>query len=357
MRLIILFVLPLFMGVALGVPMALKRCTKTNTAVRKEWGSLKKSQRRDYIAAVQCMLDKDPVLPTASYPGVVNRMGDFVAYGLPLHPCEYGIQSAYNRHRGRTHINMTLSMHVSGIFLAWHRHYIWLWEEALRNECGYKGYLPYWDWPLWAGNLSDSPIFDGSDTSLSGDGAYDPNITAVYIGKEELPPGTGGGCVLSGPFKDMQLTLGPLDFSMAFAPSLPENAFASNPRCFTRSLNDWIATRYTNQTAVDQLLATTNIIDFQQVMTMNPPSDFFASPADPAFMLFHGQVDRLWAIWQAEDEATRRYAVNGSSTIWYGQQTPDVTMDTYVEFGVLGAARQMVKMMDPTRNGYCYRYE
>jgi tyrosinase len=41
-----------------------------------------------------------------------------------------------------THINYTLNIHISGIFFAWHRQFVWLWEKALREECGYKGYQP-----------------------------------------------------------------------------------------------------------------------------------------------------------------------------------------------------------------------
>jgi tyrosinase len=43
---------------------------------------------------------------------------------------------------GSTHINYTLNSHYSGLFLPWHRHFLWLFEKALREECGYKGYLP-----------------------------------------------------------------------------------------------------------------------------------------------------------------------------------------------------------------------
>jgi hypothetical protein len=27
-------------------------------------------------------------------------------------------------------------------FLPWHRYYLWHYENALRTECGYKGYQP-----------------------------------------------------------------------------------------------------------------------------------------------------------------------------------------------------------------------
>ena len=82
---------------------------------------------------------------------------------------------------------------------------MWAYEQTLRNECGYKGYLPYYNWPLWADNPKLSPLLDGSDTSISGDGAYVagrdasciPNAQKCYVSQE---PGMGGGCVESGPF-------------------------------------------------------------------------------------------------------------------------------------------------------------
>ena len=42
-------------------------------------GSLSKAQRLDYINAVQCMLQSPPLLDQTQYPGVKNRMDDFVA--------------------------------------------------------------------------------------------------------------------------------------------------------------------------------------------------------------------------------------------------------------------------------------
>lgn len=53
-------------------------------------------------------------------PGAKTRFDDFVA----------------------THINQTLSIHYTGNFLSWHRYFTYLYEEALRNECGYTGTQP-----------------------------------------------------------------------------------------------------------------------------------------------------------------------------------------------------------------------
>lgn len=59
----------------------------------------------------------------------------------------------------------------------------------------------YWNWFKYQDNLSKSPVFDGSDTSLGGDGEYFAhNGSVVGAGRIWLPSGKGGGCVKSGPF-------------------------------------------------------------------------------------------------------------------------------------------------------------
>ena len=51
----------------------------------------------------------------------------------------------------------------------------------------------------------------------------DPNL---------VPGRTGGGCIQSGPFKDLVVNLGPL------------NSLAYNPRCLTRDFSPYFAERY-----------------------------------------------------------------------------------------------------------------
>tara|TARA_R110002003_G_scaffold40_11_gene2724 strand:- start:443 stop:778 length:336 start_codon:yes stop_codon:yes gene_type:complete len=96
----------------------------------------------------------------------------------------------------------TMSIHGTGNFLSWHRYYTYAYENALRTECGYNGTQPYWDWGRYA-TPETSPIFDGSDTSMSGQGE---KVTHNSNGIK--PAGNGGGCIVSGPFKDMQVNLG-----------------------------------------------------------------------------------------------------------------------------------------------------
>lgn len=78
------------------------------------------SARISYTEAVLCLMNSPSKLPAGVVPGALTRYDDFVA----------------------THINLTTVMHVNGVFLSWHRHYVHLYETALREECGYGGYQP-----------------------------------------------------------------------------------------------------------------------------------------------------------------------------------------------------------------------
>jgi hypothetical protein len=41
-----------------------------------------------------------------------------------------------------THIQQTLTIHFTGNFMPWHRWFVYIYEKALRDECGYTGYQP-----------------------------------------------------------------------------------------------------------------------------------------------------------------------------------------------------------------------
>ena len=88
----------------------------------------------------------------------------------------------------------------------WHRYYVWAYEKALREECGYTGYQPYWNWFSHQDDMTKSPVFDGSDTSMSGDGELvQHNGSLSGADNIWMPSGKGGGCITSGPFKESAL--------------------------------------------------------------------------------------------------------------------------------------------------------
>lgn len=164
-----------------------------------------------------------------------------------------------------------------------------------------------------------------------------------------------------GPFTEGDLVTG-----------LPANWSDYTPRCLHRDLNDPAITTFNNKHNVDFLLAQPGIGSFSNYMDGNGPDlgphhsghlaagpallDVFASPADPAFMLHHGMIDKVWSIWQ-EADPTRLYTYSGTSTIFNQPTTPLVYNDTLIFFGVLGDTIAVKETVNTMSGRYCYRYE
>ncbi|OLN81434.1 Tyrosinase 12 [Colletotrichum chlorophyti] len=339
-------------------------CSLANLKIRREWGTLSKQERLDYTKAVRCLQSKPARTPSEIIPGAKTRFDDFVG----------------------THINQTFNIHYTGNFLSWHRYFTWLYEEALRDECGYKGTQPYWDWTKTAvTGLEKSPIFDGSETSMSGDGESIPNkgdlILTGFDGVENrLPTGNGGGCVKSGPFKDMSVNLGPIALSIPGGGSEanPEGMFAYNPRCLKRDLTTAINRRYANATAVlHNILVPKNVEDFQWEMQGgstglgihggghysfggDPARDFFTSPGDPVFYLHHAQIDRVWWMWQMLSPKERQFtdhAVSGYNNFMNQPPSPATTRDDYLDYGyAAGPALKIGDALSTVSGPFCYLY-
>ncbi|KAI1484838.1 Di-copper centre-containing protein [Biscogniauxia mediterranea] len=342
-------------------------CSISNFRVRREWNALSDGEKRAYIDAVKCLQSKPARTPASAAPGAKTRFDDFVG----------------------VHINQTQTIHYTGNFLSWHRYFIWLYEEALRGECGYQGTQPYWDWPRTAViGLANSTIFDGSDLSMSGDGAFVPDQADIVLGASSglppiyLPPGTGGGCVTSGPFKDMVVNLGPaaLDTPGGVVVTSPDGPLAHNPRCLKRSLTDYANRAFANASSVlSNVVGPQNVYDFQMQMQGVPGSgdmgihggghyalggdpgrDVYASPGDPAFYLHHGMIDRVWWIWQMREPAARRHgdvALMGTNTFLDSPPSANTTFDDYVDYGyAAGPPRKIGELMSTTDGPFCYAY-
>ncbi|POS79237.1 hypothetical protein DHEL01_v202360 [Diaporthe helianthi] len=358
-------------SVAMSRLAANSTCTADKISVRKSWHDLTPEERIAYTDAVLCLQSKEAKTPSNLAEGAKSRFDDFIV----------------------AHINQTNTIHQTANFLGWHRWFIWEHEQALRNECGYKGALPYWDWARTAEEgLAKSPLFDGSATSLSGDGAPMNYTAHDYVAVNEnnkdaavyLPPGSGGGCVMSGPFVNYTVNLGPGGLTTIDSGSDSSGyPYKHNPRCLKRSLTDYSNKRFANSTSVLTLLREPqDIWSFELLMQGDPVvpelgvhggmhfslggdpgRDLFVSPGDPAFYLHHGQVDHVWWLWQMQDPATRianwTSAVNGplstfNATEPYGNGTAHDVQD--LGFVAEGKARLLGQLLDPTANDFCYVY-
>ncbi|EWZ79971.1 tyrosinase [Fusarium oxysporum f. sp. lycopersici MN25] len=274
-----------------------KICTIANAAVRRDWKTLSKKEKKAYINAVLCLRKKPSKADPAFAPGARTRYDDFVA----------------------VHINQTLSIHGTGNFFTWHRYFTWAYEKALQDECGYKGTQPYWNW-FETGDFATNPVFDGSETSMSGDGKYVKHNGALSgMQNIYIPSGSGGGCIKTGPFVGAVANLGPPSPGMD-GMEATTTPLEYNPRCLRRDLSHYAIDRWMtlpnlyNITLGDASHSIKAMQDeFQgrfadeflgihaagHFVMGGDSSDLFSSPNDPIFFLHHSMVDRIYWIWQA----------------------------------------------------------
>ncbi|AEO67326.1 040e235b-4539-4777-bd7f-6c0c9d2a8b8c [Thermothielavioides terrestris] len=292
-------------------------CTLENAAVRREWSDLSNEQREEYIAAVQCLMKLPPRAPKDRFPGALSRFDDFVAY----------------------HMSHAAQLHDPLHLFPAHKQFLYVYEQALRNECNYTGYQPYENYDRYARDPIHSPLFNGNASSMGGNGAPDPQYTGLpQPGRTPniIKSGGGGGCVTEGPFKDMVVSLGPTSMSPYHGLSIPKNprsdGTGSNPRCLRRDVNRNAAMGATADRAYSLITNNSNIDGFYNQLLGNPPpkndpypwgihtaghyihaldpgGDPATSPGDPVFYFHHGAIDRLWWIWQMQDPDARLNAV------------------------------------------------
>ncbi|KAI8954145.1 putative tyrosinase [Xylaria longipes] len=288
--------------------------------------------------------------PRSFGPGVRNRIDDFTA----------------------SHVNQTVYIHFSGWLLPWHRYMVWQYETALRVECGYNGAQPYWDWTLHTDDISQDPLFDGSEYSMGGNGVYVPhgtlNGTVPGVPAPQVitrPPGTGGGCVIDGPFANITVNLGPV---FPAAGDSNRTGLEYNPHCLTRDFLQVLAQQFLTSDTVSTLLSQPSMAEFRaykdQTVHFGGHSyvggdmgDIFTSPQDPAFYFHHSQLDRMWAIWQEQAPKDRLYATSGTQTWANSPPSPNATISDNLDFGYVGGQVIMFDVMDPLSGLLCYRYE
>jgi hypothetical protein len=90
------------------------------TSLTSTRSDLSVDERKEYIRAVLCLQSKPAKAPKDKVPGARSRFDDFVA----------------------THMTMAGMLHSPTNLFAAHRYFIYIYEKALREECGYQGYQP-----------------------------------------------------------------------------------------------------------------------------------------------------------------------------------------------------------------------
>ncbi|KAI5863773.1 Di-copper centre-containing protein [Durotheca rogersii] len=284
-------------------------CDPNNPAVRLEWRNYSPDDRKAFVDAIKCLIDKPS---SGGFQGSQNRYEDIVS----------------------VHQQLTPSIHQSAVFLPWHRYYVSIFESLLREECGFDRALPWWDETLDAGNFAQSSIF-----------------TDEYFGP--LPAKTSDGqgtCIESGTFGGLTLHVG------------PGSRFTDH--CLARAADEGLTGVVTSQ-FVQDCNSRSTYDAMRSCQELGPHayghngigavmSEVQASPGDPVFFLHHLFVDHGFRVWQNGDPS-RSSTIDGCA----GSSSPctPVSMDTVLSSNGLRPDTTVGAVMDTLGDYLCYRYD
>ncbi|QRN97960.1 tyrosinase family protein [Archangium violaceum] len=283
--------------------------------VRRDVRTLSPKERKELVKAIL----KLKKVPSPYSPGL-SYYDQFVDWHRSLYVCDPSMP----------HGSMPMA-HAGPLFLPWHRQFLLLFEDALREVSGDKNLtVPYWDW-----TRPDSTASVFQDDFMGGDG--DPS---------------DGYTVHSGPFRKGRwpLTLQPLGWNeqpsvspwlvRAFR-TLPTATALPSPQEVQASLSVPLYDVHPYDTTSDSRLSFRNYLEgfrdppgqlsmvcapdgFMVLLPLNTPTmhnvvhgwvsgllsvtsdgryvfgtmGLSTSPNDPVFFLHHANVDRIWDQWQ-----------------------------------------------------------
>ncbi|KAI5812712.1 hypothetical protein BZA77DRAFT_390493 [Pyronema omphalodes] len=280
-----------------------QRPTNTRCTPRRAWHTFTPLEKRSYLRAELCLMQLPGRVRTAR-----TRFDDL----LVCHQTQADL------------------VHNSGWFLPFHRLLISAHERLLRQECGYRGFQPYWDEERDAGRFLESEIFD-----------------------PEIGFGEGrGGCIRDGPFSGYLLHNGP--------------GYNNTEHCISREISDEIS----QQTSTEDVNRCLSLDTFEQAwpcMEARPHfgghsgvggvmSNGVSSPGDPVFYLHHTFLDRVWWRWQMQDWERRSRDIAGYTS---GSMPASGWVDAKLEdelnmFGIVPNAT-LAEVMD-VYGPYCVEY-
>ncbi|KAK0383140.1 hypothetical protein NLU13_9053 [Sarocladium strictum] len=302
-----------------------KNCDKPSKRI--EWRQLKAEDQQSYLDSVLCLKTK---------------------------PSRRGLNSSLYDDFAHVHFELNTYIHGGPPFLPWHRYFGKVYEDALR-ACGYDGPGTYWDWTLDSAGLRLSPVM--ADTlGFGGNGSPDNTEPSPDPGARPL------WCVRSGPFKDLRpeyLAITPKEMvpgGHCLHRDLPE---VSEPRAFETMAEVF------GPEGVARTLASGNWTHFHAALEGGPHGMIHAclggemnpttSPNEPLFFLHHAQIDRLWWMWQREEE-DRLKEYTGEALHSGEEGSRAVSLDDWLLMGDLAEDVKVADVMDTRGEKLCFEY-
>ncbi|GAB1517971.1 hypothetical protein RhiTH_001027 [Rhizoctonia solani] len=352
--------------------------TCSSLEVRREWRTFSKAERKGWIDAVNCLNKKPrngklrPPVDTASY-------ADAKFHIAPLNE-----SSTYYDDLVYIHMNLNPIIHWTGLFLPWHRAYLHEWTNILRKECSYQGVVPYWAWEKgeskhrWNGDTaayrlhSDADDFLGSplwdNDTESGLGGYSDDASddyTIHTGALDIEvaypvPHKLRRHYIPEPFRPGLLA------TSTFTPAEVEKLLNQPTGNFTL-FHGYLEQLVGMHSAIHLMMGGDmgTICPAGSSGTSNCPVERAAtfSSNEPIFHLHHGNVDRLWWLWQ-EKNAANKYAFHGGSiqntsslNEFPNGQPPWLTTSAVLPGGGLWPDYTIDQTFDTRSWPWCYVYE
>ncbi|KXH43499.1 hypothetical protein CSAL01_12853 [Colletotrichum salicis] len=320
------------------------KCGKLLT--RKEWRTLTQGEKSDWVGAVKCL------------GSIRHQRLSFT----PEQKVLEGMRSLYDDF-SYSHAAVEHSAHRNVYFLPWHRWFLYLFDTSLRQNCGYSGPTPYWDWSRDHADLVGSSVFEDSpEFGLGGTGDCNSSPEADCM----VTTGAFAQFELAWPIphqlrRNLTLITGWFDHER------PQNS-TLGPDSVRNSTEHHTGDFYSFQHSMEQMHNHIhNFVggdlagDCPKKLPVEDCKDLAVAftPNDPLFWLHHAQLDRLWSKWQRRHPANLA-AFSGipfhSFNMSDVQYDLNASADYEMPFDVQSVPVTPMKVFDTEAGPLCYQY-
>ncbi|KAJ7150509.1 Di-copper centre-containing protein [Mycena crocata] len=320
-------------------------------SVRKEWRTLSRQDRGQWITAV-----------TDTSTGNPGNIAPYNASGSLFDDIVYA------------HMDLNHHIHITGLFFPWHRWYVYGFDAALRNRCGYRGPSPYWDWTQDASDFFNSPFFQDSDpvSGLGGWGVPDMQFRVV-----DGAFSASSGFQLAYPFPHTlrrNFTLYPPMQELFPFPDFLWNQTCTANESFTKPVVQSLIDGYigdfkgmqAKMEGVDGPHANVHFMvngDLGGACPSDAPPGCTPGPTFPQRLQM---VDRIWFKWQKKHDLNKNAFEGGSVqrldnasiyALYPNGGPPMLTMDSAIPTNGLSSTFTVSDIIDTTGGPLCYIYD
>ncbi|AMP74617.1 tyrosinase family protein [Ralstonia solanacearum] len=195
--------------------------------------------------------------------------------------------------------------HGDWYFLPWHRGFMLMYERAVAALTGYKSFaMPYWNW-------TEDRLLPEAFTAKTYNGKPNP----LYVPNRND---------LTGPYALTDAIVGQKEVMDKIYAETNFEVFGTS-RSVDRSVQPPLVQNSLDPKWVPMGGGTQGILERTPHNTVHNNIGAFmptaASPRDPVFMMHHGNIDRVWATWNALGRK------NSTDPLWLGMKFPNNYID------------------------------